>query len=1445
MSFLRPAAFIGLIILPMILALYLFKKKHIEIKVPSVFLWNKAGENQQAEKSIEKLKKNLLMFLQLLAALFCVFAMTEPYITSKSSANKYFLIIDNSLSMAAQEEKLTRLDMAKADAVKLVKESVRGSSFSVVTLNSEQNMIISSDDKDEVIKAINGITQSIMPVDYEQIPEAPEEYSSILYSDMGINSDTISSQVYGSSFDNCGVISLSTGNNGDTVRALVKVKNYGTVPLQKKINIYADGKLYGSKDVSLAPEETKDVIFTRIDGGAKEIRAQLQPNDRFTLDDNAYGVVSESNEKKVLLYGDVNPFMERALSVIPEVKTYREDGSSVPSDYDLYVFDGNIPDTLPDDGHILFINPPENSFFEVKGEEETNNGRLIKNSVLGMTEDSLFSVCKSKKITLPKGAEIIALSGNTPIAFVQSKEKQKLAVIGFELNNSDLPLKKDFPVLVYDLYTYFFPDNAQSAGSIKAGENIKFDISPKAEKVSIIQPDETVVNLAPPFPVSDYHADGFTGIYYLEQIINSKPVYKPFAVNLLGNEELNFSYNSEGSLNEGIERHNIYNFGLKNLILIAALIILLAEIILYILSKKQKAKKAVITLRIICFILLISAVFDPKLPLPAKSVTTVFTLDLSDSMADNSYDAIEFINEALKLKPSGDLTALAAFGRDGNILASASDSAKEYTLNTSADITATNIQGGVETAKSLFKSSTGKRMIIFTDGSETNGDSASAIKALSNEGVEIKFVEYDHDNMAEAEITQLKVPEYISMGKCRSELVITSTAQMNANIQLYANGNKIYENKTELNIGENRFNIETEIKGSGTVNLKGVIEPDVDKYYQNNTAYAHTYIEAAPKVLVLEYNGSGNKLNELIKSASVTTERLDIHSAPKSEDILNNYEAVILADCPYYEMDSDFVTALESYVKNSSGGLLVTGGENSLAPGGYRSTKLEDILPINMDMTDDQRKDTAIVMVVDRSGSMESGNYGISKLELVKEAMVRSIEMLGENDSTGILAFDDGYKWTLKPEKLNGNTEEIKDKIYSINAGGGTSIQPALDEAVNVLSNYNAASKHIILMTDGQGENSGYEDIIRKAVVNNISISTVAAGNDSATDLLESIAKQASGRYYYTDEFTDLPKIFERETALSNKTYVNNVEFYPDVAGESSILTGIEAMPPLEGYIASKAKAAANTILVHDNKEPVLALWQYGLGNTAVFASDIEHQCGKWLNTSEGQKIIKNLLSSVMRDRSFGNIQTDISERNGKKIITIQAKNTSITAINGNITGENYKEKPVFEQVAPGVFETAAEIYNAGNYILNLNMVSEEGESFSSGVISIPYPEEYSISTLASGKMKLEQLYYYGEKIDSPEKVFTNFKDKIYDKLNISIYLIILALILFFTELVLRRFNFIRNKKTLDKKDKEKIAKNKKTSEKIEEKNEEKNTSQSDITNTSNLLLKNKQKRAK
>ncbi len=777
--------------------------------------------------------------------------------------------------------------------------------------------------------------------------------------------------------------------------------------------------------------------------------------------------------------------------------------------------------------------------------------------------------------------------------------------------------------------------------------------------------------------------------------------------------------------------------------------------------------------------------------------TTIFTVDLSASAKDALPNIRGFLTDAQKSKGKEDWVGIVCFGEKAVLEATP---AEEVTLGggflSYIKEGASNLADGLKLSASVIPEKTRKRIVLISDGNETDGDVLAQAKILKGQGIVVDVFPLKEEKKNEVQLSTLKVPKVINKNtEYDISLQIDSSVDTRTNIKLYKGSTMIADEWVSVTKGENKILFSDKTEKGGSVIYRAEITPEKDTLSRNNKAYANSYITDVPQVLLVEKNGSGTQWKKLLETAKVNLTVVSAESAPSRLEKLNLYDGVILADISVEEMPTDFPEALESYVKNTGGGLLVSGGENSFALGAYYNTKLEEILPVDMELkTEGENPGLGMVMVIDRSGSMTDGKYGISKMELAKEAAIRSLDSFQAEDSLGVIAFDDQAEWAVELQKTGENRGAIEKDIGSIQPGGGTSILPALKEACDKLENTDSKQKHIILLTDGQAEQGGYNQVIHEMRGSGITLSTVAVGSDSDIVLLERLAKDGGGRYYFTNEFTDLPEIFIKETILAGKDYINNRSFYPIQQDASPILAGVNGVAQLDGYIGTTAKTRADVILKSDKEDPILASWQYGLGRTAVWTSDMNNRwTGNWLGSPEGTNIMRNTLSWVMKKQAAQDISVEAERKGSYSQMTVSMPyNKEIAKVRATVLSSEHKQyKTELTSSAPGVYRGRTNATDEGAYIMNLQIEKKDGtvETVNSG-FHLSYPEEFNVVEQGKGGGILAKVADItgGRVLQNGADTFAQEAQEVSAEKDISLLLLILALLLFLLDVAIRRF---------------------------------------------------------
>jgi len=293
---------------------------------------------------------------------------------------------------------------------------------------------------------------------------------------------------------------------------------------------------------------------------------------------------------------------------------------------------------------------------------------------------------------------------------------------------------------------------------------------------------------------------------------------------------------------------------------------------------------------------------------------------------------------------------------------------------------------------------------------------------------------------------------------------------------------------------------------------------------------------------------------------------------------------------------------------------------------------------------------TAVVLIIDKSSSMEG-----RKIELARLAAIGVVENLRPIDSVGVLIFDNSFQWAVNLRRPTTATS-IKRLIAGITPDGGTQIAPALTEAFQKILLQPAAYKHIVLLTDGISEEGDSMTLTKEAVANHVTVSTVGLGQDVNRAFLEKVAESALGKSYFLNDPSGLEQILLRDVEEHTGSTAVEKPITPKVLKQSQVLEGVamETAPPLKGYVRFQARPTADNVVEADNGDPLLVLWQYGLGRSAVFTSDAKNRwAASWVAWPGFDRLWTNIFRDLLPHAPESETSADFDRANNELVVDI------------------------------------------------------------------------------------------------------------------------------------------------------------------------------------------------
>lgn len=710
--------------------------------------------------------------------------------------------------------------------------------------------------------------------------------------------------------------------------------------------------------------------------------------------------------------------------------------------------------------------------------------------------------------------------------------------------------------------------------------------------------------------------------------------------------------------------------------------------------------------------LCVLALAAPSVVLPGGQQAVWILADASASARGMQDQMTQSVRTALENKDASVNAGVIAFGGNAMVEKPLAQDGTYNGVTTAVDAQASDLSSALTLASALLPEDAQGRIVVLSDGATE--DVRAAAQQLAARGVTVDFQSFSGDALPDAQISQLNVPSRVYQGQS-----FTVTVQVTANhdtagtLVLYQNRTPVSSREVTLRRGDNTFTFRDVAADTGVVTYEARLISEGDSCAQNDSMGGYVYVQGAPKLLLVEgRQGEGSEMAAMLSAAAMQYETVLPAQLPYDAEQLRQYDGVVLVNVDYDAADEEQWAALDSAVRVLGRGLTVIGGDSSYALGGYRGSRLEEMLPVTIDVRNKlDLPSLALMLVIDKSGSMSDGMFGTTRLELAKEAAMRAAEVLTPNDQVGVIAFDDAAKWVVNLQKAE-DVEAIQNQIGTIRPGGGTAFFTALYEATYALMNAQAQQKHIIFLTDGEAGDTGYLQLCDIMQQNDITLTTVAVGSGADQATLRTLAQQGGGRAYAANEFDNLPKIFTKETYLVSGSYVQNRTFTP-VITEQSALTDFEGFPQLSGYLAATEKSLAAVSLMSDREDPILAWWQYGAGRVVAFMADSR---GAWtsefLQWDQAAAFYGGMAAFTLPgEEREGQL---ITERQGDALrIVYTAPEGAQTGLSTSVTAllpDGTQTQLALQESAPGVYEGEIAAAQLGAYALRVEQRDASGE---------------------------------------------------------------------------------------------------------------------------------------
>jgi len=1398
-----------LLAVPVVIILYLLRPKGRDYRISSTLLWDKLFRNQESRTFLEKFLHNILMYLQIVIILLLVLALMSPYIHREGmSRGNVILVLDTSGSMQhnagngrtrmeeAVEQAKNFIASSEETAFSIVSSDCMGTNMLAVGVKDKSslygvlNQIVCCDgpgnlqDAESVVETLRGAagesgentagTEVIVFTDGNGA-EAAMSFSEYFDARVYVVGEAVSNVA--NNFLSYADAQADT-DNAHFVVCASSLTNYSDVEASLEISLYEGKKLLEIKALTLGAGETRLCFFQEFDWKGEALRSEVssvrfagrEERDSLANDNVAYAIPEQASKIDAVLIGNGNTYLEKAYRAatgmsLTKVKAEMQDSVSET----VYIYDAGVEEVRDTVNAMVFhdrrnaSDTVERVLLTVTGCDLTAG---ISSFSLGVNETNVYEV--------PEWGTGFLWAGEQCAGYYGEHDGVKTVVVGFDIRESDFPLKAEFPIFISNAL-HFLGDTSLLAGNIyMAGDQVVFH--PQAD-----------------FDVDTLSAEtGKAGLYE----VKAGEITEQYVVRFATASQSEGRLVAEGTVEQAAYGSQPVKKQLRNVLLVLILLLMAAEWLIYVRQMRYRGK-FYLAVRLFGAAMLFLALFGVSVSRRSGVNTTIFLVDISNSNEQNLSVMEDYLDDVLRQMPKENQYGIVTFGKNSLVEQFLTREDHFSSIMSLPDKTATNFEDAMSRALAMIPTDGAGRVVMLTDGKETKGDLVNVASALTAGQVEFLARVYTVEQGQDAYVENVELPSYLYQGDAYSVTVtVESNYEIDAQIQIWMGTMQTESYDVHLNRGANQFRFRQKVKGENIESFQVKVVAAGDTCPENDSYHAYSVVDSIPRVLLISGMGEDSREYEnLLRSANCSYNRVSAINAPVTLEGLLEFKSVILENVYLSDLPNGFLENIETYVKDYGCGLICCGGDDSYALGGYRDSVLETVLPVDMELRGvNEIPAMAMIMVIDHSGSMiTDAGGGATNLDLAIAAAETAVDQMRSSDYVGVLSFDDQYEWVVEPV-LASEKKAIKAQIETIKEGGGTTIQPALRAALEGVSACKVDIRHVILLTDGQGESRNYSDTIEGYTKADVTLSTVAMGSESDISILEQLAENCGGRYYYSDRASEIPKIFAQEVFLRGDTYLQNGDFGLAVNSRNEITKGLfeTGWPNIYGYVSATPKSASNVLIASEKDDPVLTVLQYGLGHTVAWNTDVANEwTAGYAGKDDYAQLWKRIIDYSAGNASIGEDSVDVMTAGGHTDIVYRAldygEGTQVEAVYTDPEGVT-RTVPL-HATAPGRYEAKLDTDITGLYQLSVRRV--DGGTITNAVTTaaaVQYSDEYKFNVSAAAFTNFVERY--GRMLEPEENFWQQRKSQVREKYELTKWLLILATLWFVLDIALRRFHF-------------------------------------------------------